>query len=274
MIGGAGRVLEIPHMSFSSWNSYTTCPRSYYLGKIRGAWARGGWFFQIGTVVHEAVESRLKGEDYDVKQNLYRLVREQMKTDPDVENWKHGTYQDEPAVKHNAVKLAQDCVDEAYRWLDEEFTSITMIEADISGSLPGCDVPIKGYVDVLGEHKKHGPVIGDWKSSAAKPKNNFQLETYQALLLTSGVDRYQTGMWMMLRPGASRARPVDLSKVDPARVGAEYQKVLDKIRRGVFPTDAGWACNTCVQDVNCALKSKDKERSAYYDDVASNHSPF
>lgn len=267
-------VVELPHMSFSTWNSYQMCPRAMYLGKVKNAWSRGAWFFVIGSLVHESVEAHLKGEPYDVTQNLYRLVREQMETDPDVDNWHSGTYLGEPASKENGLRLAQDCIAEAIRWLDEEFEEITMIEADLSGNLPGCEVPIKGYGDILGVHKKFGPVIADWKSSASKPSSNFQLETYEALLMVQGVERYKKGLWIMLRPGTSRARPVDLSKVDPAVVGAEYQKVYDKIKAGIFPTQAGWACKICVQDVNCALKAADKQRSRFYDDVGTYHLPF
>lgn len=268
--------ITLPHLSFSTWNSYNNCPRQMYLGKVRNAWARGAWFFLSGTAVHEAVEARLKGEPYDVRQNIYRLVADQMKTDPDVDNWHHGTYPEgEPAVKENAIKLAEDCIQEAYRWLDEEFEEIAMIEADVTGNLPGCELPIKGYVDVLGVHKKHGPVIGDWKSSASKPKNNFQLQTYAALLMEQGVTRYEKGMWFMLRPGTSRARPVDLSNVDPAAVGAKYQETYEKIKAGVFPTEhSNWNCRTCVQDLNCSVRSPKTERSNYYDDVGRNLIPF
>jgi len=267
-------MVTLDHMSYSTYNTYDMCPRSMYLGKVKRAWSRGAWFFVTGSLVHEAVESRLKGEDYDTRSNLYRLVAEQMETDPDVDNWHSGTYLGEPAAKENALKLADDCITEAYRWIDEEFTSITMIEMDLSGFLPGCEVEIKGYADVLGEHKKHGPCTVDWKSSAQKPANNFQLETYRALELMQGIDRYKTGLWAMLRPGTSRARPVDLSKVDPAEVGAKYQKIYDRIKSGIFPTQAGWACKICVQDVNCALKAADKQRSRFYDDVGTFHLPF
>ncbi|QIA28845.1 hypothetical protein [Streptomyces phage JXY1] len=49
----------------------------------------------------------------------------------------------------------------------------------------GCEVPVKAFIDIVGEHKKHGPVIVDWKSGKSKPKNNLQLETYAVLLNTS-----------------------------------------------------------------------------------------
>lgn len=265
---------ELTHMSYSTYNSYKNCPRQMYLGKVRGAWSRGAWFFIIGTAVHEGIEARLKGEPFDLKASVYRAVEEQMRTDPDVDAWHHGTYEDEPARKEKALKLAQDCLIEAYRWLDEELEEIVLIEADLSGNLPGCEVPIKAYADILGKHRKHGWSIVDWKSSAAKPKDNFQLETYRALLLTQGVDRYDTGLWAMLRPGASKARKIDLSNVDPAEVGAKYQAVYEKIKAGVFPTEHGYNCRTCVHDLNCGQRSPGTERSNYYDDVSRNLIPF
>lgn len=267
-------MLTLDHMSYSSWNSYKNCPRQFYLGKVRKAWSEGAWFFLTGTLVHEAVEAHLRGEPYELRENFYRLVADQMKTAPDVDKWSHGTYLERPAVKENALLLAEHCVTEAYRWLDEEFEEIVLIEADISGFLPGCEVEIKGFVDILAEHKKHGWVIADWKSSASKPSETFQLKTYRALLLQQGVSRYTKGLWAMLRPGASKARPVDLTDVDPAEVGAEYQRVYEKIKAGIFPTEAGRGCKYCVQRPNCALKSDDKQRSRFYDDVGSKYLPF
>src|SRR5258707_15588115 len=163
------------HISYSQYNSYTRCPRSWYLGKVAKAEEKQTWYIPIGSAVHEAIENYLlyPSKPNDVEWIFYKLVEKQMLIEPDASKWLHGGSDAEPIVEGLALKRAQDCYEKGLEFLTD--IDVWEVEYDATGNLPGLDVPVKAFVDVIGEHKKHGPTIVDWKTGTQKPKDNFQL---------------------------------------------------------------------------------------------------
>lgn len=266
------------HLSYSQYNSYSRCPRSWYLDKIREAEPVQSWYIPIGSAVHEWIELHLQGEalsQSDRETIFYRFIRNQMEIEPDLSLWLAGGSKDAPITHEKALRRAEDCYERALEALSE--VDVWEVEYDASGRLPGLSVPIKAYVDIIGEHKKKGPVIWDWKTGSTKP-NNFQLETYAALLGKLGVvDVSARGLWgryVMLAPGAPNTRHIDLSEVDPAEVGKKYQAVYDRMQAKHYETKAGFNCNFCFQQDNCLLKAGITPRSAYYDRSERDGWPF
>jgi len=150
-------------MSYSALSRYEECPRSYYLGRIKRAEEKQTWFFPIGTAVHEMIEEYLTRKDepdfeYLVAENyFYPLIERQLKIDPDDVNWLSGGSQDDPTIRAKALDLVKRCYENALKFLED--IDVWEVEYDATGILPGCDVPVKAYVDIIGEHKKHGPGI-------------------------------------------------------------------------------------------------------------------
>lgn len=249
-----------------------------YLSKIREAEPLPAWYFAVGTTVHRYIEGALKDYlDYSdslestVEQLFYSEVERLMKIEPDTSLWLHGGSKDDPVVEDKALKLAQVCAERAMIFLDDVY--VWEIEYDASGFLPGCEMEIKAFIDLIGEHKKHGPIIGDWKTGKSKPKNNDQLETYDSLLMMTpdapfmehGSTRF-TGLWIMLNPGAPQARPVTF-KETPESLGAKYAELQRKIESGAFPATPSFGCNFCEMKLNCKLQSGATPRTLYYDRV-------
>jgi len=274
-----------PHISYSQYNSYVRCPRAWYLGKVAAAEERQTWFLPIGTAVHQMIEEYLSADDQGTGYVLtrtaedvfYPLIERQMQVDPDHKNWLKSTASDGVLTEARALRHVRECFSKALEFLDE--VDVWEVEFDASGSLPGLSVPIKAYVDIIGEHKKHGPVILDWKTGKAKPKDNFQLETYQALLMHGGSPRAYitqfTGLWAMLHPEASKARPISLDHVDPAEVGAKYQAVYEKMQAKLYPTKYNkYNCGMCFQQDNCIMQAGPTKRAKYYDKAAEDGFPF
>jgi CRISPR/Cas system-associated exonuclease Cas4 (RecB family) len=237
---------------------------------VRKAEEKQTWYIPIGSAVHTAVEMHLKDERFDADQIFYDLVSRQMKIEPDTSKWLHGGSLEEPVVEELALKRVQDCVENAILFLED--VQVFEVEYDASGTLPGLDIPIKAYVDIIGEHKKHGPVIIDWKTGRQKPKDDFQLETYYALL--DDEDHEFTGLWGMLSPLASKARPVDLSHVSPKDVGAKYQAVYEQMQRKLYKTNAGYNCRFCFNQENCKLEAGPTPRAKFYDRAEEDGYPF
>ena len=271
--------MTITHLSYSQFNSYQRCPRSWYLSKVRGGEEVQSWYIPIGSAVHQKIEDALKGgperpmEDY-----FYPLITKQMEIEPDLTKWLAGGPEFAPITHEKALQRAVECYEKAVRELED--IEVWEVEYDASGRLPGLSVPIKAFVDIIGEHKEKGPVIWDWKTGSTKP-DNFQLETYAALLMEVGyghggnmIGQWQ-GRYMMISPTyTSQTRYVDLSKVDPAEVGAKYQKVYDRMQALHYETKAGFNCKFCFQRDNCLVNAGVTPRSTYYDRSADDGYPF
>lgn len=285
------------YLSFSQYNTYTRCPRSWYLGKVRRAEETPTWFLPIGTAVHTMVENWLTSEvSADLlptaEETFYPLITRQMEVEPDTSKWLAGGSKDSPVTEDRALQKVKDCFERALEYLDE--WDVWEVEYDASGSLPGLEIPIKAYVDIIGEHKGKvvngqrkggkGPGIGDWKTGTQKPKDNFQLETYSALVLHNGFpsaqggDTYSAlkwGHWFMLDPNASKARPIDLSAVSPAEVGAKYQLVYKKMQAKMYQTKAApFKCDYCFHRDNCKLIAGPTPRALHYDKAEEDGFPF
>lgn len=269
------------HISYSQWKSYTSCPRSWYLARLQGGQEVQSWYLPIGSSVHDAIESRLRGgPELPMETFFYPYIERQMRIEPDLSKWLAGGPADSPITHEKALQRAVECYERACEEL--EAIDVWKVEYDASGRLPGLSVPIKAFVDIVGEHKTKGPVIWDWKTGSTKP-DNFQLETYAALLMYDDREvagrlvnsvRYQ-GRYIMLSPTyTSTTRYVDLSKVDPEEVGKKYQEVRGQMEAKVYKTNAGFGCRFCYQQENCMVNKGINQRVEYYDRSGEDGLPF
>lgn len=276
------------YLSYSAVNSYEECPRSWYLSYAKRAEKRQTWYLPMGTVVHNSIEEFLTTGDVPEFESLfYPLIANQLKIDPDHAKWLSAGSGQNLMQGDDVVELGKKCVANALKFLKN--FEVWEVEYDASGMLPGCEVPVKGFVDLIGEHKLLGPLIVDWKSGKNKPGTTFQLEVYNALLrmpLPNGSDHPFTehgsllfnGYWAMLHPDArpktDRGRFVDLSGVDPEAVGARFQKAYEGMKKKVYQANVRFACQFCFQQDNCIPNVGGTARALYYDDAEEKGFPF
>lgn len=260
------------HISYSQYSAYKKCPRSWYLGKVVGAPERPAWYTAVGTAVHQMVEDSLLGEPRaaGAEGYLYPLVRKSMILEPDTTQWMHSLDdKGEPIVEERAVKHVQDCFERALEILED--WDVWEVEYDASGWLPGLTPELKAFVDIVGEHKKHGPGVLDWKTG--KSKDRFQLDTYAVLL--DGTFSNLKGYFAMLSPWVPQSRFLDLSGFNPDEIAAKYQDVYLSMKvRFYKTTHTETVCEFCFQRENCKLRSSDPERAAYYDKAEEDGYPF
>ncbi|HEY6020366.1 MAG TPA: PD-(D/E)XK nuclease family protein [Candidatus Paceibacterota bacterium] len=271
------------HISYSQYNTYSKCPRSWYLGKARQAEEKQTWYIPIGTAVHDMIEDWLSASPFDrvapkAEDFFYPLIQRQMQIEPDLTKWLAGGPETAPITHEKALQRAVECFERAVEEL--EAIDVWEVEYDASGRLPGLSVPIKAFIDIIGEHKTKGPVIWDWKTGSTKP-DNFQLQTYAALLrhtFDENSNMWQAGgqgRYIMISPTyTSTTRYVDLSEVDPEEVGKKYQAVVDRIEGKHYEAKAGFNCKFCFQAPNCLANAGMTERSVYYDRSKEDGYPF
>lgn len=264
--------LPLPdHLSYSAAiSTFKSCPRAFYLSRIKRAESAQAWYFVVGSAVHSFIEQHLLNKEdmgtLDIDEFFMAEVMSARQVEPDTTKWLHATVNDIPVIEERALKLAQDCAEYALEWL-EDFTP-WHVEPDISGMLPGCTMPIKAFPDLIGEHSKHGPLIVDWKTGKTRGQR-MQLETYKSLLGTwdsmTDVKWHELrGMFVYLNPEAQKSRPVKLV-MTPKEVGAMYGEIERKIKAGAFPAMPQFMCDFCTMKPNCKTKSGANPRTLYYD---------
>jgi len=265
--------MTLSHISLSQFKTYASCPRSWYLGKIRQAEELQTWYLPIGSAVHDMIEAHLEGgypaDEIKAEDYFYPLIEKQMLIEPDLSKWLAGGPKADPIVEEKALKRVSECFSKALEEL--EAIDVWEVEYEATGRLPGLSVPVKAFVDIIGEHRTKGPVILDWKTGSTKP-DNFQLITYAALL--DATNPVVWGRYVMLAPGSANTRYVDLSEVDPAEVGAKYQAVVDGIEGKHYEAKASFNCKFCFQQDNCMVNSGITKRTTYYDRSTEDGYPF
>lgn len=266
--------MDPDHLSYSSLNTYMSCPRAYYLSRIKQAEAVPAWYFCVGSAVHRAIELHLRPYTFPVTvEDLFMdEVTKSMVIEPDTSKWLHGGSDENPVIEELALKLAEDCFENALTFL-EDF-EVWEVEYDASGHLPGCGMLIKAYIDLLGEHKKHGPCIVDWKTGKVKPKaDDVQLDTYNCLLSMTpdapfmehgGMIGQFKGLYVMLNPGAAKARPKTF-KHTPESLGRKYGEVEQQIKKKIAKPEPQFNCRFCTMKLNCKTESGPTVRARYYD---------
>jgi len=262
------------YISFSQYKAYTSCPRNWYLSKVAKAEEKQTWYLPIGSAVHNMIEAHLSGEydDLFAADFFYPLVEKQMEIEPDLSKWLAGGPEDRPVKEELALEQVRVCFEQALVELDD--LDVWEVEYDATGRLPSLEVPVRGYVDIIGEHKKHGRVILDWKTGSTKP-DNFQLQTYAALLNHSNkLFGNVKGRYVMLAPGTPNTRYVDLSGVDPAEVGSKYQRVYEKMQKKIYKAEPGFGCRFCFNQDNCLANKGPNPRTQYFDRSAQDGLPF
>lgn len=259
--------MTIEHFSYSSKNTYDSCPRAYYLSRVAKAEGIPAWYFVIGTAVHQWIELSLSSIPHEpnIEELFMAEVMKRRAIEPDTTKWLHGGSKEAPVVEERALQLAKDCVERVVIYLQD--IDVWEVELNVSGTLPGLEeMPLKAFVDVIGEHKKHGPIIGDWKTGKTKPKNIVQLETYNALI--NQLDVYPgkqfKGLWLMLNPDAPKSRPV-VFKETPTSLSGMYRASAERAVAGIYPAKVQYNCKFCDMKPNCKAASGINQRTRYYD---------
>lgn len=262
---------EADHLSYSSLSTYSSCPRAYYLSRHKRAWGVPAWYFIVGSAVHNWIRDELATEPHSLPRPIEDYFNDEVEKALEIEEdqsvWLHGGSDDDPVVGDKALALARACAGRAADFLTD--VDVWGSELDVSGYLPGCTMEIKAYLDIVGEHRKHGPVIIDWKTGRTKPKDNIQLETYNGLLIVEGSEYFKhtvapKGLFVMLNPDAAQARPV-IFKHTPESLGKLYGGIEKQIESKVWKPEPQFNCKFCNMKPNCRTMSGATQRAKYYD---------
>lgn len=253
------------HLSHSAKTDAARCKKLFQLGRIIKAQSLPAWYFAGGTAVHRATE------DFDLGREVrpwwwyfYPEVEAQRRYEPDTSVWLHGGAEDSPDRGPEWNNIGPQCIDNWKTFIRDEGFKVTDIELDVTTLLPGCYIPIKGYVDRIGIHPVHGEMIIDIKSGKNRPKGNEQLETYAALLHQKTGRRVTKGAFFMAREG-KLTRVADLSTATPQVVGKRFGDSIQELSYRTWEPAKQFSCKWCSHKLNCFAMSGPTVRTRFYD---------
>jgi hypothetical protein len=273
------------HLSYSTLTTWERCKKSYQLGKIVEAPAKPAVYFAGGTAVHKLTEEIDTtpdwSEDLDSawRRHYYPVVAQDMEASSglywDTKYWLSGA--DTP---EDWDTIGPQCVSNWQKFVKEEVASLDSVELDVTTSLPGCPVPIKGFIDRVVVHKTHGPMIIDIKTGKSKPKDTFQLATYAAMIGVKMQMAPIKGAYFMAREGKlAKVHTFDDLFHDAVTIGeryyAAYQEMVEAERTGMYPAKREFTCQWCTQQDNCLTYSGSTKQALKFDaDIREGKAPF
>lgn len=253
------------HLSHSARGDAERCEKLFQLSRIIKAEEIPAWFFAGGTAVHQATEDHDRG--VEVKpwdEYFYPLVESLLEREPQYGTWLHGGSDDSPDMGDEWNEIGPRCIENWQAFTTGGGFEVTDVEVDVTTILPGCYIPIKGFIDRIGVHPVHGEMIVDIKTGKNRPKGKKQLETYAALLRQKTGRKVTKGAFFMAREGRL-TRPVDLSLATPGVVGKQFGDTVSALSYRTFKADKQFNCKWCVHKLNCFAFSGDTPRTRYYD---------
>lgn len=291
VVGSPLKLGEIHHLSYSTLDSWFSCPKQVQLRKIQQAPAIPAWWFAGGSAVHSATEeydlwtlkdpvTRPRFSIRDEFMTAFdREVEEITAKEPDRSKWRHAGPKDKPETYDSWSKLGPLLVGNyitwrrstEYRIWNESSANAVGIEIDLSFTPPGCDREIKAYADRIFVHPSLNQVhIIDLKTGTRGPNNPLQFGTYRAGLEARFDVIATTGMAFMNREGKP-GKAFDLSKYTPEYVGKLYGALSRAVDANAFPAHIGSSCRMC--DVSASCYAADGELAELNDPDHPDYAP-
>lgn len=256
------------HLSHSSRESLERCAKSWFLKYMTPAPRRPALWLAGGSAVHEVteaydrdqIEKPLGGFEWtdrlissEWRTSFGAQLKEMYEREPNEWNWNRSKSEPIETWDQMGPAFIRSYIDWRKRSPYELWTTpdgLPAIELDVSGVLPGCPVPIHGYVDRIFRDPVLDKLIDvDLKSGKKPPKTGAQFETYAALMMVKYDVVTDIGVPFMNRKG-TLGKPHDLTGVTPEAVGAAYGAAWEQIQTGQFPANTS-DCFICDVSASC-----------------------
>jgi hypothetical protein len=265
------------HLSYSSLSKWQRCNKSYQLEKIIEAPEKPAVYFAGGSAVHMATEDHDRGDRVmkSWEEYFYPEVARRMEDYGgihwDVKNWLTGGSSSNPESPQGWMTIGPQCIENWIEFTRKDFViSPNGIELDVTTTLPGCPIPIKGFIDRVGEHvnESFGRMILDIKSGKNKPKDPLQLRIYHALMLEKFGHAPTKGAYFMAREGRIIGKPVEFTD-DREEIGEMFGQVYREMvaaeAASEYPASVEFNCKWCTQQDNCLSYTGMTRQAKHFD---------
>jgi putative RecB family exonuclease len=250
-----------PHLSASSIGSYMDCGLSYKFGRIDKIPPEFKSDSQIfGIVLHKTLACFYIERKIGIAMTL-KEIHEAFE-----EFWSMDAKERED-IKYTEGKNyesylveGRDLLSVWYDKLPKESFKVIGVEEGFAFYIPGLDIPIVGYIDLI-EEDATSLIITDFKTTGRNygddeiDKNN-QITLYQMACKSNGyADReilLKLDLLIKTKTPKFESYYTTRSKNEEQRLIKKIQHVWDGINKGVFlPNDTSWKCSGCQFQKAC-----------------------
>lgn len=297
VVGEALKLGEITHLSYSTVDTWFSCPKKVQLSKIQRAPRTPAWWFAGGSAVHAATEEYdrwtlldpVSREKFSVQGSFADAfaheVLEIEQKEPDRTKWRSAGPKDSPETYERWMKLGPLLVGNYIKWRrstdyqvwsagseDPDREQVIGIEIDLSFTPPGCDREVKAYADRIFFSPSLDQVhIIDLKTGTRGPSSPLQFGVYRAGLEALYGVAASTGTAFMNRE-ARCGKAFDLAKYTPEYIGRLFGAVSRAVDARAFPAHYTGGCARMC-DVASACYAADGELSELYDPDHPDYAP-
>ena len=241
--------MTIQHLSYSSINTYLTCPEQWRRKYIMRQPTKPTPALVFGGAFHNTVERYISQEERsesltDIWPNIWE---EKLATEPTVEwgdDTPAGLYADGLRMFGNAD--VREMVDSVTPYIDDRGP---MVERKVEMRVPGVPVPVIGYIDVITDDF----VPGDFKTSSSSWSEDKAQSELQPLFYLAGLDQagFKLPDLRFRHYVFVKTKQPKVQVIEHVHTWNEVLWMFQMIRRawesieaGIFPLNpGGWACN-------------------------------
>lgn len=239
-------------LSHSQVNSYYDCPYGYYLSKVKKYPRKSNFYAEFGNLIHELFEAdSVERKNNDRQMTLDSLL--------ELYRYKFGTTKisfPNTRTKDKYYMLGQDMI--KHYCADRNSTKI--LETEFGFTLTDiCDVPVKGFIDVIYQDQDGKTIVGDYKTGNPYTKErvngDHQLTLYN-IAFENLYNKKPDGLEFSFVKTGKRMR-VLRDERDTEKLIERFNDALKSIRAGEFDAVGTnrWYCeNLCSMGDHCDRK--------------------
>lgn len=276
-------IRPLGNLSYSTLDSWFSCPKSVQLRKERRAPATPAWWFAGGSAVHATTEAYDRWALLDPVERPRFMARDEWERAfdeevndiserfPDHSLWRNAGSKEAPETYDRWKNTVGPEQVKAYiAWRQRTGWALwttpggqPAIELDVGGQFPGSALVVKGYLDRVFVDPYTGRLtVVDIKTGSRQPEGPLQFGVYAAGLALNYQASPAFGYAFMTRK-AILGKPFPLSKYTPEYVGKLFGHLSRAVTAEIWPAHVGQACRMC--DVSAACFAADGEFSSLYD---------
>jgi putative RecB family exonuclease len=254
--------LKIPHLSSSSLTSYVECGLAYKFAKVDRLKPE---FIPDALAYGSTIHKTLENYYYEKKSGIVLTLNEIHDCFEELWNMEAGNMDDiqySEGKNFEAYLVAgKDLLSAWFDKLPKDDFKILGIEEGFVFYVPGLDIPIVGFIDLLEEDENRTVILTDFKTagkiySSDEIDKNIQLTLYQLAMKSNGyADReilLKLDCLIKTKTPKFEQYYTTRSSTDELRLIRKIQQVWEGINKGIFlPNDTSWKCKGCQYQKAC-----------------------
>lgn len=257
----------IDHLSWSSLQAYSSCPRKFYYSKILKARPeRTPAALIFGIAIHGAIErvhrARAAGRELPTLSNLLTVFdSERARVEQTAPAVAYGRQENSASLRATAARMLEAYLDHVREHTNRDAMVIGVEVARRFRLVPHAP-PLEARLDLV-ELAGDRLIITDFKTSRARWNSDKERENVLQLIAykhaaSEIVRKYRANSVVLRFTVLTKTRRPEIQELEPVTTAKDDQRLRELvadtwrgIQAGVFPRREGWGCKGCMFRDRC-----------------------